>query len=95
MSKADYVRGQAAKGHRGDHHCHWTGCAAKVPPAMWGCRRHWYMLPIGLRNRIWRTFRPGQEQSKTPSREYVEAAREAQDWIAANHPPAPVQESLL
>ncbi len=34
-----------------------------------------------------RTFRPGQEESKTPSREYIEAARAVQDWIAENHPP--------
>jgi hypothetical protein len=53
------------------------------------------MLPADIRTRIWRTFRPGQEQTKTPSREYVEAARAAQDWIAANYPPAPVQEALL
>ncbi|ABQ68559.1 hypothetical protein Swit_2200 [Rhizorhabdus wittichii RW1] len=84
--KADYVRGQAPLG-AGNHHCHWTGCAAKVPPAMWGCRKHWYMLPADIRNRIWRTFRPGQEIAKTPSAEYVTAAREARDWIAANHPP--------
>jgi hypothetical protein len=95
MSKVDYVRQQAARGHAGDHHCHWPGCDAKVPPAMWGCRRHWYMLPAPIRARIWRTFRPGQERTKTPSRDYVEAAREAQDWIAANHAPAPVQEALL
>lgn len=33
------------------------------------------------------SFRPGQEETKTPSREYIEAARAAQDWIAENHPP--------
>ena len=84
--KADYVRSRL-DGPAGGHHCHWPGCTAKVPPAAWGCRKHWYRLPHAIRNRIWASFRPGQEQSKTPSRAYVEAAREAREWILANHPP--------
>ncbi|UZW54017.1 hypothetical protein NUH86_10770 [Sphingobium sp. JS3065] len=89
--KADYVRSRL-DGPAGGHHCHWSGCTAKVPPAAWGCRKHWYRLPHTIRNRIWASFRPGQEQSKTPSRAYVEAAREAREWILANHPP---EEKLL
>lgn len=82
MSKADYVRSEAA-GDGGDHRhtCHWPGCEKVVPPAMWGCKKHWYRLPQHIRSRIWNAFRPGQEKSKTPSAEYVAAAREAQDWI--------------
>lgn len=86
-TKADYVRSKA-DGPTHGHHCHWPGCDKKVPPAMWGCKTHWYRLPDALRRKIWRTFQPGQEASKTPSREYVQAAREVQDWIAANYPPA-------
>jgi hypothetical protein len=71
--KADYVRGEARKG-AGGHHCHWPGCEKPVPPVMWGCK-------------VWRTYRPGQEVSKTPSAEYIAVAREVQAWIAANHPP--------
>lgn len=48
---------------------------------MWGCKEHWYALPAELRAKIWRTYRPGQEKSMTPSREYVAAAREVQEWI--------------
>ena len=77
--KADYVRSQPGDGR---HCCHWPGCQALVPPAMWGCRRHWYRLPQLLRSKIWRTYRPGQEITKTPSRAYVAVAREVQDWIA-------------
>ena len=66
------------------HHCHWPGCKREVPPAMWGCRAHWYALPWDLRNRIWMTYRPGQEETGTPSRTYVEVAREVQDWIKEN-----------
>lgn len=90
--KADHVRAAIADGQVGRHHCHWPGCGKAVPPAAWGCKRHWFMLPIAIRNRIWVAYRAGQETSKTPSRTYVEVAREAQEWIAANHPP---EERLL
>lgn len=66
------------------HGCHWPGCDKQVPPAMWGCRKHWYRLPQGLRNKIWAAYRPGQEDTLTPSRRYVEVAREVQDWIKQN-----------
>lgn len=79
MSKADYVRGQ---GQTRAHGCHWPGCTAQVPPAMWGCRRHWYTLPDALRKRIWATYRPGQERDMRPSEAYLEAARAVQAWIA-------------
>lgn len=79
-AKADHVR--AATQARG-HTCHWLGCAAAVPPAMWGCKKHWFILPATLRARIWAAYRIGQEDSQSPSREYVEVAREAQAWIAA------------
>lgn len=77
--KARYVLSQ---GQTRKHHCHWPGCERQVPPAMWGCREHWYRLPEHLRDRIWRTFRPGQEKDQTPSRDYVEAARAVQEWIS-------------
>lgn len=63
------------------HTCHWPGCNKPVPPKLWGCKTHWYALPAQLRTLIWRTYRPGQEITKTPSREYIEAAKLVQDWI--------------
>jgi hypothetical protein len=66
------------------HHCHWPGCTKEVPPRMWGCSVHWFKLPASLRARIWRTYVPGQEITKTPSKAYIAAAREVQEWIAAN-----------
>ncbi|MBX3605327.1 MAG: hypothetical protein KF788_08650 [Piscinibacter sp.] len=77
------------------HTCHWPGCGKAVPPKLWGCKACWFKLPKHLRDRIWSTYVPGQEVTKTPSREYLEAARDVQAWIAANHPPAPVQGRLL
>lgn len=70
-----------------NHACHWPGCEKQVPPAMWGCTRHWFMLPRRIRNDIWNAYRIGQEETLTPSRDYVTAARAAQDWIAEHHPP--------
>jgi hypothetical protein len=48
---------------------------------MWGCKTHWFMLPKRLRDRIWATYRPGQEITKTPSTAYLEAVSAVQAWI--------------
>jgi hypothetical protein len=88
-TKANYVRSQ---GQTRKHHCHWPGCEKQVPPAMWGCRTHWYSLPIDLRSAIWKSYVPGQEASGRPGRAYVDAARAVQEWIAKNHPPAQAQD---
>lgn len=64
------------------HHCHATACKATVPPEMFMCRRHWYMLPKSLRNKIWRTYRPGQCDDWHISHAYAEAARECVRHIA-------------
>ena len=64
------------------HTCHWPGCGKDVPPAMWGCKPHWYSLPKRLRDLIWATYRRGQEITKNPSPEYIAAAQEVQRWIA-------------
>lgn len=78
MNKADYVRRQ---GQTRNHTCHWPDCEAQVPPAMWGCKTHWFRLPKCLRDAIWDTYVPGQEVTMTPSREYIAVAREVQEWI--------------
>lgn len=85
-TKAEKVAYVKSQGQTRDHHCHWPGCGKQVPPAMWGCQTHWFLLPKRIRDRIWRAFNPGQEVNMRPSREYVEAARAAQDWIAAHFP---------
>lgn len=72
---------KAAKQTRG-HLCHWPGCDKQVPPAMWGCKAHWFSLPKRLRDRIWATYRAGQEKTMTPSADYIAAAKAVQEWIA-------------
>lgn len=82
-SKADYVTSQP---QTRVHTCHWPGCTKQTPPAMWGCRSHWFALPKSIRDRIWQTYRPGQEVDMRPSEEYLAAAAEAQRWIKEHHP---------
>lgn len=77
------------------HHCHWPGCQKQVPPAKWGCPRHWFMLPADLRQAIWQAYRPGQEIDQRPSPDYVDVAKRVQAWIAQHHPPAPETARLL
>lgn len=80
-NKVAYVKAQPVTGK---HTCHYPGCNLQVPPAMWGCKKHWFKLPANLKFKIWTTYNPGQEISKTPSKEYIEVAKEVQDWITKN-----------
>ena len=56
------------------HHCHACGCAVSVPPEMLMCRRHWFMVPKRIRDRVWNTYRPGQCDDKQPSEAWHQAA---------------------
>ena len=64
------------------HHCHATNCSKKVPPNLFMCRRHWYTLPEEMRKLIWATYRPGQEDDKSPSRDYCIIAKTCVEYIA-------------
>ena len=74
--KVDHVLSEAKKGDQG-HVCHAADCPEHVPPAMFMCKRHWFMVPVPLRKRIWALYEPGQEITKDASPEYLEVAREA------------------
>ena len=63
------------------HTCHWPKCPEQVPPAMWGCRKHWFMLPAYLRNKIWDAYQVGQEETMNPSEEYMSVMSEVQEYI--------------
>lgn len=82
-AKGRYVKSQQQTRH---HRCHWPGCQVQVPPAMWGCYKHWMKLPKKLRHKIFDAYRPGQEKDMRPSREYLDAAEEVQQWIRSRHP---------
>ena len=64
------------------HHCHATDCTKPVPPQMWGCRQHWFMVPKPIRDEIWRTYRVGQCDDYKPSAAYLTAARAAVVFVA-------------
>jgi hypothetical protein len=59
------------------HFCHARGCNQVVPPKLLMCSRHWRMVPRSLQNRVWKTYRTGQEIDKRPSEEYLTVMREA------------------
>ena len=46
------------------------------------CKKHWFALPWAIRKRIWREYRPGQEDDKKPSHAYCMAAIDALTFIA-------------
>lgn len=58
--------------------CIWEGCPARLPKTQLGCKKHWFKLPLVLRRRIMRNYKP--DKPLTP--EYVEAVRAARKWIA-------------
>jgi hypothetical protein len=64
------------------HHCHATYCTTKVPPEMFMCKKHWFMLPKPIRDRIWQTYRLGQCDDWNITHEYANAAREGVAFIA-------------
>lgn len=82
IPKSEKVQYVLSQGQTRDHHCHWPGCPKQCPPAMWGCKKHWMMLPKYLRDKVWVAYRPGQEATMTPSSTYLEVAKEVQQWIA-------------
>lgn len=73
------------------HHCHADGCTRNVPPRLLMCGKHWRMVPQHLQDRVWATYLPGQEITKTPSNEYLIAARNAINAVAEkeNRPTRP------
>jgi len=80
-TKAEYVKAQS---QTRKHHCHWAGCDKQVPPAMWGCKDHWFRLPASIRRAIFAAYVPGQEINGTPSAAYIAVAKQAQEWIIAS-----------
>ena len=64
------------------HTCHALGCFVPVPPAMWGCRAHWAMVPRKLQRALWAEYVDGQETTKTPTAAYLRAAARCVESVA-------------
>jgi len=54
--------------------CPVPGCGGQVDPSRLMCRRDWYRVPKRLRDRVWATWRSGQQAS---SREHQQAVLKA------------------
>lgn len=64
------------------HTCHAIGCEVAVEPEMLMCKRHWFVVPKKVRNRVWATYRPGQCDDMRPSEAWHVAADEAILFVA-------------
>lgn len=84
--KVNYVKSQ---GQTREHECHWPGCKEQVPPALWGCKKHWFTLPAYLRTKIWAAYKIGQERTMTPSEEYIKVMKKVDEWIREYHSQKP------
>lgn len=65
------------------HYCHAIGCEKPISPRLLMCYAHWRMTPIHLQKAVWHHYRRGQEITKDPSPEYVQAAMAAVRAVAA------------
>lgn len=67
-----------------EHTCHAEGCDTHVPPRLFMCKHHWYMVPRDLRAWVWAEYTLGQERlDGTPIRPgYFDATREAREAVA-------------
>lgn len=65
------------------HTCHADGCNTLVPPRMFMCRTHWFMVPKAMRDAVWDAYVPGQERRMDPTDEYLAVTRTAIDYVAA------------
>lgn len=84
VTKAEKVKHVTGQGQTRNHTCHWPGCDKQVPPAMWGCKTHWFRLPKVLRDAVWATYEPGQESDLSPSSDYLDVVDRVQEWIREN-----------
>lgn len=65
------------------HLCHAEDCDVEVPPRIFMCKTHWFMLPKQLRDALWAEYVPGQEIRKDPTREYLNVTRRCINFVAA------------
>jgi len=68
--------------HTYGHRCHAKKCNELIPPKLFMCHKHWYMVPSSMQRMIWHFYVAGQEVRKDPSREYITAAFQAIEYVA-------------
>lgn len=60
------------------HFCHARYCGTPVRPDLFMCYGHWVLVPADIRRLVWRHYR---SDDKTPSVEYQEVIKKAQDAV--------------
>lgn len=63
------------------HTCHARDCTTEIPPSLFMCKKHWFMLPASMRTLLWKEYEKGQEISKKPSTGYLLRAEECRYWV--------------
>src|ERR1700741_4674823 len=63
------------------HICHAPKCTSRIPPKMFMCKTHWYMLSQPARSYIWAAYEDGQEIRKDPSEWYIFVSDVAQALV--------------
>lgn len=67
-------RGQLATLSSGTHRCPIARCSRQIDLSRLMCRLHWYLVPKGLRDQVWATWRSGQGASSSEHRDAVHKA---------------------
>lgn len=67
--------------------CPIPGCGEQIDPTRLMCRRHWYLVPKELRDRVWATWRSGQgaftHEHQTAVLQAISAAQRPQPQLQA------------
>lgn len=70
-----------------EHTCHADNCSTHVPPRMFMCKRHWYMLPKSMRDEVWVEYALGQENDwSLVTESYLATTQRCIDYVAASDP---------
>jgi len=65
------------------HYCHVPGCEVEIQPRYLMCLAHWRRVPFRLKQVVWKHYQYGQEATKSPTIEYLNAAKAAIQAVAA------------
>jgi hypothetical protein len=64
-----------------EHLCHARNCKIAVEPECLMCMLHWRKLPKALKDAVWRFYREGQCNDQDPSKEWLDAADDAIEYV--------------
>jgi hypothetical protein len=65
-----------------EHDCRARGCGKRIAGALLFCRRHWYLVPLDLRELLWAGYRPPRPMGLGDDGELKDYAFEAIEAVA-------------